>query len=169
MKKVLIPLICLLLFVSLPLSFAEDILPESSVEYEGVWYPLTDLGLQVYLPYEWVVYTEEADVYLMAGDAEGSQLMWIELFPNTDGYTSESIFSEFVSSARFENVYELQFTEVTLTCYEDPANEMFNAVTLSADGANACFFYFSPNSVLAQQIITTVSPLAEALGDQLNW
>lgn len=169
MKKVLALLIFLMLFCCCIPALAEDGTSDIGVEYEGVWYPLTELGLQVYLPYEWVVYTEEEDVYLMTGDGEGAQLMWIEKYQNTEGYTNESIFNEFTSSGRFENVYELDFTEVKLTCYEDINNEMLIAVTLSTDGANACFFYFSPNSLLAQQIITTVSTLGSGGGEQLNW
>lgn len=164
MKKVLALLVCFILICCCLPAFAEEDTPEKSVEYEGVWYPLTELGLQVYLPYEWVIYTEEEDVYLMTGDGEGSQLMWIEKFQNTEGYTSESIFNEFVESGRFENVYELAFSEVKLICYEDNINEMFVAVTLSADASYACFFYSAPNSLLAQQIITTISLLGSGGG-----
>jgi len=145
--------------------------PGVEVEYEGVWFPLTELGLQVYMPYEeWGIFEDEK-VYLMAGDAAGAQLMWIEVFDNTDGYTNDSIYNEFSTSA-YENVYEIDFTNVRLTCFEyalNDENERICAVTLSADSAYICYIYFSPNSLLAQQIISTISLLGANTGEVVNW
>lgn len=150
-------------------AFAEENSPDTalSVDYEGVWFPLTEIGFQVFLPYDWSIFDDE-EVYLMAGDEDGAQNMWIELIENKEGYTNDSIFSEFSESPQYENVYELNFTNVRLTCFEDAESEMIFGITLSADEAYACFIYFSPNSLLAQQILSTVSLLGENVGGAIN-
>ena len=141
------------------------------VDYVGVWFPLTELGLQVYLPYEdWGIF-DDREIYLAAGDTDGAQVMWIELLENTDGYTQDAILNEFLSS-EYEGAYEIDFTNVRTTCFEYAAEdetERICAVTLSADFKYICYFYFSPNSMLAQQIISTISLLGTNIGDAVNW
>ena len=143
--------------------------PEVSITYEGVWYPLPEIGMQIYLPYEWLVYAQE-DAFFMCGDAEGVLNMWVELIANEENYTYETIWSELEAAQGYENVEEIDFSDTKLVYYEDPDTGIAGAVTLSADASNLCVFYFSTNSVETQQIITTISKLQEiAPAEDANW
>jgi len=98
--------------------------------------------------------------------------MWIEVFENTEGYTQDAIFNEFLASSTYENIYELDFTNARLTCFEYAVgddSDRICAVTPTQDGAFICFIYFSPDSLLAQQILSTISFLSDKTGDAVIW
>ena len=162
---------CMLFSVCQAYASESGIPTGAEVDYAGVWFPMTELGLQVYLPYEdWGIF-DDKEVYLAAGDTDGAQIMWIEVFENTDGYTQDAILNEFSTSV-YEGAYELDFTNVRLTCFEyaaDDETERICAVTLSADFKYVCYFYFSPNSMLAQQIISTISLLGTNIDGVNVW
>lgn len=170
MKKVLVLLLSLCLLISAFGAYAEQSELEAGVEYEGVWFPITGIGLQIYMPYDWAVFDYD-DAYLMVGDENGDQIMWIVLIENTDGYTNDAIFNEISTSPVYQNVYELNFTDVRLTCFEveDEETEGIFANALSADGAYVCFFGFTPNSLLAQQMLSTISYYSENANETASW
>ena len=133
-----------------------------TIDYEGSWVIFEQQGFKLYLPNGWQI-AQAADtgkILLLNETATAS--MWVEVMAG-DGYTLEGILEAFSQAKGFSNVQLVYFGGVPFVTYTLEADDLFGAVTLSADYASAVFFKFMPYSdtaltSLAVKIMATLTP-----------
>lgn len=158
MKKIAALLLSLLCLMS-AVAFAEDSAPTPEIEYEGTWKQVRDFGFQLYLPNDWVLFTDEPD--FMAGTQDATRYFWVETY-ESEGYSVDDVLLEF--SQLYPDAQLMAFSEARFATFSVAKADIYCGVTLSKDESKLYFFKFSPARddafiSLAQQILSSYSLL----------
>lgn len=157
-KYIALILVVLSLCASLALADnAPDITPD--IDYEGTWVPVAELGFQLYLPNDWVLFVEEPD--FTAGNEQVTQYVWIEAH-ESKGYNLDDVMTEF--SQKYEDVQMMVFSETIFVSFKVPKSDIYCGVALSPDESLLYFFKFIPAKdtafvALADKIMSSYSLL----------
>lgn len=156
MKKMIAVLLAALLlpFVLVGAEGSPGLPPPLGVDYLGTWTEV-DLGFQLYLPNEWVLFVDEAD--FTAGNEQATRYFWVEAH-DSGGYSLDDVALEF--SQLYEDAQIVIGEAAAFVTFRAPKTDIFCGVTLSPDELQLFFFKFVPLKdadfvLLAGQILST--------------
>lgn len=135
----------------------------AEIDYEGAWLTLADQGFALYMPLGWAIGASgETDTVALV-DPDTGRSMWIERMQSQTPFVLAEIEKAFAEASGLEDVAVVHFGEIPFITYTAPAEDMFGAITLSADHAAAYFFKFKPLSdtaytALSLKIMATLRP-----------
>lgn len=135
---------------------------EVEIDYEGSWVNFEQERFRLYLPSGWMLVDSE-DAAFVVVSADLKQAMWIDVFA-ADGMTIDGVLESFQEEKAFTGVRAVYFNGVAFVCYTSVTNDLFGALTMSADGSTLYFFKFIPASdeglgVLATKIMSSLTPM----------
>lgn len=163
LRLVLSSLLCALTALG-GLALAEEI-PQVAVDiaFEGSYAEWPEHNLKILLPSDWRM-LENTEGFFAAGNDDDSQVIELEVFASVDT-TMEALYTEFSGDLDFADVQLIAFNGIPFVIYTVPSENLFGALTISAQQDFMYFFRFYPADDeafgnLAIQIMSTLDVLA---------
>lgn len=132
------------------------------ITYEGTYVEFDELGIQVYLPNDWLLWEDEAH-YLSISDWDETQWMSMDVI-EAGGETLGQIAEEVAGQDGFDSVSFSTINGIQFATYEAAVHSSFGAFMKTPDDAYCVHFIFAPHGDealmdLATQLIASVSLL----------